>query len=384
MKQLCGKVYLIFWIILSKFIYFFITRFNLGSGYTLPGYLSLKFFPRIFDYINTDFKKGIILVSGTNGKTTTSKLISHVLIHQKYQVLHNHSGSNLLRGILTVFLLNYFKKYDYGVFEVDEFSLPLVLQYLKPTHLILLNLSRDQLDRYGETDIIFNRWKESIKNLDISSSVFVDKDISSFKELSKVHENIIYFEKREDFLSKTSLVGNFNAQNIGAAFQVTSSLNISEDTFIQSIESFDVAYGRGEIIKLDEYVFNIYLAKNPASFNQNLKMLNENGGHFDAVLIILNDNLPDGRDVSWIYDVESSGLRDFCRQKDIFVSGSRYLDMAVRLKYAGLDLEMQNLDKDLNKIIKLIKTKDYANICILPNYSAMLQIRKVLTGREIL
>ena len=382
MKQICGKVYLIFLVLFSKFIYIFIRLFNLGSGYTLPGYLILKLFPSIFNYLDKKFPKGVIVVTGTNGKTTTSKLVSYTLQESGFKVLHNHSGSNLLRGILSVLLLCYFENYDYAVFEVDEFSLSLVLKHVKPTHLIFLNLSRDQLDRYGEIDIILKKWISSVKNLDSCANVLIDSEASEFKKIPEIYKNVIYFQKRYDLLETAFLEGGFNAQNIGASLEVVKTLNISEDKFIKILKSFGSAYGRGEKIKLNEYVFNIYLAKNPESFNQNLKMLNQSGNKFDAFLFILNDNLPDGRDVSWIYDIDPLLLEKVCAGKKILVSGRRYLDMAVRLKYAGIKAE--KLDRNVSKLISFIKKENSKNICVLPNYSAMLKVRKILTGKAIL
>jgi len=383
MKPICGKIYLILWIYISKLITLIVKISNKGSGNTLPGFLALKYFPSIFEYLNLNFPKGVILISGTNGKTTTSKLISHTLAREGYKVLHNQSGSNLLRGILSTILLNYFNKYDYAVFEIDEFSLSSVLEHIDPTHIVLLNLSRDQLDRYGETDIVFDRWKESIRRLPDQVKLFLDKDISKFQEFTEFHKNILYFNKDASLLESTPLQGKFNAQNLGAAQAVSGSLGISFQRYKKALKSFKVAYGRGEIIKFSKYVFQIFLAKNPVSFNNNLRMLYQSDLGFDSVLFILNDNLPDGRDVSWVYDIDPEYLRKFSENKKIYISGSRYLDMAVRLKYAGVEVFPENIGSDSKNILKVMKKQGSEQICILPNYSAMLQVRKLLTGKSI-
>lgn len=142
-----------------------------------------------------------------------------------------------------------------------------------------------------------------------------------------------------------------------------------------------MAYGRGEEIPLGKKIFRIFLAKNPASFNNNLDLLIKKEVDAPTLLFVLNDNIPDGRDVSWIYDINPEKLYKACSGKKIFVSGKRYLDMAVRLSYAGIEVERKNLKKNLKAALSETPGE---NTIILPNYSAMLDTRKVLTGRKIL
>jgi hypothetical protein len=100
-----------------------------------------------------------------------------------------------------------------------------------------------------------------------------------------------------------------------------------------------------------------------------------------SVLFILNDNIPDGRDVSWIYDISPEKLQKFCIDKTVYVSGSRFLDMAVRLKYAGVFLEDANISSNLSALVSSISSQ---TVVVFPNYSAMLELRKLLKGRAIL
>lgn len=374
--------------LISKIISKIVNLLKLGSGYTLPGYIVHKIYPAVLTDPQIVFSKGIILVSGTNGKTTTSLLITHLLENSGYKVVHNKSGSNLVRGVLTAILLAFplFKKstYDFGVFEVDEFSLPDVLKQLSltknPIYLVLLNLSRDQLDRYGETDIIFERWLTTLTNIKNPPKLIVyNTDQQEFNAIVGLSIPCDSFDANDSFLKKTKLFGLYNAYNVNAAVTLCTKLGISLD----ALSSFEVAYGRGEIVSLkDGRVFKIILAKNPASFNANLQVLLTDGfSKHSATLFVLNDNIPDGRDVSWIYDIDPVLLAYVCEGKKIYVSGTRCLDMVVRLQYAGVLVSQNDIFDNLEKCLQSINEKE---ILVLPNYSAMLQVRKLLTGRAIL
>jgi len=377
--------------LIAKLIRLFVLIFNKGSGYSLPGYILLKLNPNILSSTKIKFKKGLILISGTNGKTTTAKLITHVLKSNGLKVTHNNTGSNLLRGIVsTIFmntsLLGGFDS-DVGVFEVDEFALPVLLNYFKPNVLVLLNLSRDQLDRYGEVDIIFDRWKEAISTLSPSTYIVADSEQEDFKELHSVFSGRLEtFDSDLGLLHHTKLHGKFNAKNVNAAFMACSNLSYGKENIAEKLKTFEAAYGRGESFVFQDKNFTILLAKNPASFNNNLDLLNSGKFSVDTLFFVLNDNIPDGRDVSWIYDIHPENLSDACRNKNIFVGGTRYFDMAVRLNYAGVSgLNENNLNSDLTVLIKKIAgSEEIMDVLILPNYSSMLEIRKILLGRKIL
>lgn len=377
---------------IAKTIHLIVTKLRKGSGYTLPGFLILKLNPNILDGLQKHFSKGVILISGTNGKTTTSKLITHIFTQSGLHVSTNATGANLLSGMVSSVLLHtdMFGRPsgDLGVFEVDEFTLPLVLKYVTPKVLVLLNLTRDQLDRYGETDIIFDRWKTALEKLSEKSaevSLVYDGNQDLFHELPKVFKgNIIKFDSNSHYLHKTKLLGEFNAKNVNAAVGVFEVFGLDMSVVEKALESFTSAYGRGEFIKHKDTRFQLFLAKNPASFNHNLGLLNTEDFKDKPLFFILNDNIPDGRDVSWIYDINTSLLRDTCENKNLFVSGTRCMDMLIRLKYAGVDVSKAYFHEIPENVLHKITGGHFSDVVCLPNYSAMLNLRHTLLGRKIL
>jgi UDP-N-acetylmuramyl tripeptide synthase len=375
---------------LVKITNLFINLFKLGAGFTWPGHLALRIYPKALKVGLGKLPRGFILVAGTNGKTTASKILVHVLQKQGLKVVSNKSGANLSNGILSALLLdmNLFgkTKADIGVFEIDEFILPSVLYEVTPEILLLLNLSRDQLDRYGEVDIIFDRWVRAIKKVPNDFHIVADISQEEFKKLNDFYKGkVTYFNDSASYLGKTKLIGRHNAKNLNACLVVSSILGFDVEKSVSSLGDFNPAYGRGEKIKYKGKNFRILLSKNPASFNNNLDMLLDGALSYDSVLFILNDNIPDGRDVSWIYDVDREKIHKSCLSKKVFVSGLRCLDMAVRLRYSGVEFPVQNVIPSLSDSVKMLtEDKSVRNIAVLPNYSSMLSLRKIVVGREIL
>lgn len=380
-------------LIASKIVLILIKVTRRGSGYTWPGHVALIIDPKFLAHSQFHYKKGIILISGTNGKTTTSKLVTHLLTSAGYSVTHNKSGGNILNGIVSTFIrdMSYLGQIysDAAVLEVDEFTLPVVLKTLTPSLLMLLNLSRDQLDRYGEVDIILDKWLDSVSHLNDSTVIILDAEQESFKSISDVFTGrVFYFDSDNTYLDETSLHGTFNAKNINAAVLACFVLGLDPQAVKEHLHTFEAAYGRGEILNKDTTHYQLFLAKNPASFNQNLELLSTEKIYHDTLLFVLNDEVRDGRDVSWIYDIDAAKLYEVCQNipiEKIYISGNRCLDMAVRLHYAGVDIAKSNIDPNLENVVNLINSRgDTNDIFVMPNYSAMLKLRQLLIGREIL
>ncbi len=435
-------------IFIGKLIFWVSQTFNFGSGSTWPGHIALTLNKNFIRDILTTTNYNLpttILIAGTNGKTTTGKLIQTILEQNGSTVFQNEAGANLLNGIAST-LIQYSNimgkiNYDYAVFEVDENSLPPVLNELSPDYLILLNLFRDQLDRYGEVNSIAKKWKEAISNLLAKTTLILNADdpqIASLRHPERSegsHPQILYFglnnaklgtktpqhaadstycpkcnsklvyktvyfshlgnwqcnncgEKRpkidlSDFPTYP-LPGIYNRYNTLAAVLVAKTNNISNKTIEQSLKSFSPAFGRQEIIEVNGKKVQIFLSKNPTSFNQSLRTISELKAK--NILIVLNDRIPDGRDVSWIWDVD---FEEYINQNiNIVISGGRCYDMGLRIKYTIYDIPNTKYDirENLQTAITLALDKTPKNdvLYILPTYSAMLETRKILTGKKIL
>jgi lipid II isoglutaminyl synthase (glutamine-hydrolysing) len=389
---------------LAKVISKLSKRLGKGSGNTWPGYIALKLYPKLLADLLPKLPSKIVLVTGTNGKTTTAKLISHILTTQGFRVLHNTSGANLLNGIVSTLLVSINRQmsfdYDVVVLEVDEFFFPQLLslldtycfdsEVLSPPPPVcvctLLNLSRDQLDRYFEPDIILDKWQTSLNDLSFSPRIIYDGTQLPFQGFGfKQGLMATPFFPTPVELKRTPLVGDFNAHNLSAALSGVGVLGVSSEPALQALATFELAYGRGELILYGDTSFRVFLAKNPASFNCNLNVLASGAVSADALLLVLNDNIPDGRDISWIYDIAPILLKNSCTNTLVLVAGSRALEMALRLQYAGVSVPSTRIFSSLQSAVaELSADSDIKNVMAFPNYSAMLQLRKLLSGRAIL
>lgn len=415
-----------------------VSKLSGRSGSTWPGHAALNVDSNIVKKLsrkNPNLK--IVLVAGTNGKTTTSKMLSEILELNGKKVFSNQQGANLLNGIASslIFHTNIFGKinYDVAVFETDENSLPIILENIKPFAIILLNLFRDQLDRYGEVNIIAEKWKKALGKLPKNTLLISNGDdpmlsliaaksgLNSFnfglpkgkasnsKQTSDVDflycpncsEKLEFDSHTYSHLGKfkcpkcnftnpliysfdslsNPLLGEYNRYNINAAaLLLTEGFNIGLESIEQSLQNFSPAFGRQEKIKFRNKNVFVMLSKNPASFNQSLKAVLEKEKS-PNVLLVLNDRIPDGRDVSWIWDIDTDELSK--KSHSITVSGDRCFDMGLRIKYSDRKFKVkENLAQAINYAIS--KLNSTQTLYILTTYSAMLEVRKILTGRKIL
>ncbi len=434
-----------FYILLGKLIIFISKLLNLGSGSTWPGHI-INYFDK--NILNRIFKKNshlkIIFVVGTNGKTTTTSLITFFLKNLNYRVFYNQEGANLLNGILSSVIKNSNLfgnlNYDYAIFEIDEFSFPVISKYIQPDYVLILNLFRDQLDRYGEVNTIAFRWYETLKNLlkkpvliingDDPNLYFIGKKLDAFffglnerlmiKTINTSDKDFIYcpncnyilnfkkiaYSHLGDFYCSNChfkknfknifnnqkifypLKGLYNVYNINASITLIKYLfkNIKEEEINKILKEFKPTFGRQEVIDYKNKKINLILVKNPAGFNQTIKMINETLKNEKAnFLIVLNNRIPDGKDVSWIWDVDIGDL--FKNIKYVFISGDRLYDMCLRFIYydnriKGRLFFEENLKKSIDKLIN--KSKSNEKIYFLATYSAMLELRKILLGKKLI
>jgi len=374
--------------IFSKILLQAIIRLNYGNGSTIPGHFALYLNKNILKWYFKKIKKGVVLVTGTNGKTTTTHIIKKGLIGLGQKVIFSNNGANLENGIVSSFVkaLPYFSNgnYDYGVFEVDELNLQIILKNVTPKSIIFLNLSRDQLDRYAELDHILSSWQESISNLTNTDIYVYNKDPYLQKLKGK---NIKTFSKNANLVSL--IKGDFNNINLSASYKVLLSFFPKEKKKITNlIKNFTPVFGRGEKFRYNNNEITLLLNKNPESFNENLKLLTNLSTTYpqknNIVAIGLNNNIADGKDISWIYDVKTVLIQNLDKNISKWVClGGRYLDIANRLKYAGIKENKIVLVESFFKFKEYINGTQNKNYWVLPTYTSMLRIRSVFGNSSL-
>ncbi len=403
-------------IILGKSISFISRKFNLGGGSAAPGLYALKLDSQLVKKLSSKIPTNII-ITGTNGKTTTARMVVHFAKEVGLKVIRNHTGSNLERGIASTLIQNSrlhlrgVKLNDnLGIWELDEFAFNSVALKLKPDLVVFLNVSRDQLDRYGEVDKVVNRWCETLVKLDPRTIVLINADDPNLDKLEKHFKGrVIKFSKkniknikfdglagstfrltindkqglRSDDLKRLTinlpLPGLYHIYDFLAAFYAGHELGFSSQKMISSLKSFRPAFGRVE--KLDfGYIF---LIKNPAGATQVFQTISPQIKPGDRLLLALNDNLADGTDVSWIWDAQFENLKSQMLNVKCFVSGTRAYDLANRLKYAGFDPKQIKIEPDLENALREARKGLKGHLFILPTYTAMLELQGILTKSGI-
>ena len=193
-----GRVRFYTALILARLIYLAIRLLNKSSGTSFVGMMTLKFCPEFLKYCRKYVNKSIS-VTGTNGKTTTSGVLAHILEINGNRLIHNVKGANMLTGIANVFALNLPEKFDYAVLESDEAYLRMLYEYYKTDFLVVTNLFSDQLDRYGELMTTAGYIKQAIdKNKDLV--LLLNADDPLVTNLGKDKKALYYgFESVEVF-----------------------------------------------------------------------------------------------------------------------------------------------------------------------------------------
>jgi UDP-N-acetylmuramyl tripeptide synthase len=432
---------------------------RLGGGTTLPGRVARFIHPEITARLAARLPYGSVVVTGTNGKTTTSRLISHIVGQAALVAVHNRSGANLAAGIAATLVqhagMRGGMQGDLGVFEVDEAALSSVQPSLQPRELVLINLFRDQLDRYGEIDLIAARWRSALSAAGASPAVIFNADDPLVAEVGGTHPGprvpfgidddscglgtlehaadarycyrcgipydyrTVYFGHMGVYRCprcgtarpapvvratgvvqrgiegttfqlespwgaariQTVLPGIYNIHNILAAAACTLQRGIPPEVVARGIGSFAPAFGRAERVRVNGSEAILLLAKNPAGFNEVLRTMMR-AGDGPVALIAINDLTADGRDVSWLWDVDFEMLAG--RVARVVVSGIRAEDMALRLKYAGVDPTAIEVRKDLAAAFDAARVAAGAGpLFVLPTYTAMLQLRAALQRRGL-
>lgn len=390
-----------------------------GSGTSAPGYIIEKFLPSAIKYLGQGYTE-VIMISGTNGKTTTRALINKIYNDQNIPIVSNFGGANIMRGIVTALIRNrtwYGQlKSNIAILEVEEATLPKLTKYIPATTLILTNIFRDQLDAYGEIDQTLSYFKTALDNshnpkliintddnkltnylaqyLPHSVGFGIDhtkKPKYESKAKTKIQpsqtilaKNISISEKSEFTVNldqkyevQSSLPGIFNIYNIAAAIAAT--YNQFGNSIFNSIENFENVFGRGESVKVDNTTYKLFLVKNPAGLEEVLNYIVVQNIPKLNLTLAINDNTADGKDVSWLWDVDFESFIDKQAFSSLQTSGKRGLDMLLRLEYAGAVVNQENYipTKDLLSSLQ----KDGRTHYVLCTYTALLEIRKELSKK---
>src|SRR5215203_4659790 len=165
-----------------------------GGGTTLPGKLLSKLDPDAVDRLAARLSHGSVLVSATNGKTTTAAMVAEIL-SPRHRLAHNRAGANLLSGVASTLLSA--READFGLFEVDEAALPEVIRRVRPRVVALGNLFRDQLDRYGELEHVAARWRRAIRDLEPGAWVVANADDPQVGDLARSEEHTSELQSRQ-------------------------------------------------------------------------------------------------------------------------------------------------------------------------------------------
>src|SRR5919106_2165588 len=422
-----------------------------GGGTTLPGKLLWKLDPSAVDALAARLPAGVALLSATNGKTTTTAMAARILASE-HRLVWNRSGANLLSGIASALVAS--RRADLGLFEVDEAALPEAIERTRPRLVALTNLFRDQLDRYGELELVAERWRGAVAGLPRETTLVVNADDPVVADLAADRDDVLRYglddprharphvqhaadskycvrcgtpyvyaaayvghlgdyacpscghrrpeldvaardvellgvhasrfrltTPRGDVDVELALPGLYNVYNAVAAASVAIGLGISTVRIRAALAEFSAAFGRFERIATGRKRIVMLLVKNPAGANEVLRTLE--AGVPPVLVMALNDGIADGRDVSWIWDVDFEPLLPHVQR--IVVTGERAAELGLRLVYGGLSedrLELEHsLERALDRGLELIDAG--TELVVLPTYTAMLSLRGILARRGL-
>jgi lipid II isoglutaminyl synthase (glutamine-hydrolysing) len=421
-----------------------------GGGTTVPGKVLSSLDPQVLDRLARRLPLGSVLVSATNGKTTTAAMAAQIL-SPHLRLAHNASGANLLSGVTSSLLSA--KDPELGLFEVDEAALPEVAKRVRPRAVCLGNLFRDQLDRYGELEHVAERWRAVARSLPPEAVLVANGDDPQVGDLTRERPGSLVFgldDPRQavpellhaadskwclrcgrpyeyaaayvghlgdyrcpecgharpeldvvareielrglggvDFslaaLGEVRRVrlrvpGLYNVYNALAAASLAIALETPLDDVVSGLERFGAAFGRFERITVEDKRLLVLLVKNPAGANEAVRTL-VTGAAPKLAVLALNDAIADGRDVSWIWDVDWEPL--LAGLEHVVVTGDRAAEMALRCKYGGFPAEaievVPELGRALDRGLELAPAG--GELVVLPTYTAMLALRRIVADR---
>lgn len=412
-----------------------------------PGLYAMKICPEILNYLSRQIKKDIIVVCGTNGKTTTNNLINSLITSNGHKTVCNIVGANMLPGIVTAFVekANIFGKLDadYACLEIDEMSAVKVFEHLLPDYIVVNNLFRDQLDRYGEVEITLSYIEKAIsmcndvklilngddpivsslalktnkeayyfgvgeniavkvnENKEGRFCVFCGEELNyefcHYSQLGKYRCNKCGYKRPEiDFEAlnvdmsdalafcvknqhfNVNYRGFYNIYNILAAYSVITVADVHIPDINKTLQAYKPQIGRMELFNINGKKVILNLAKNPAGFNQAISTVMSDT-RLKNIIVAVNDKPSDGRDISWIWDVDFEIFKSINANK-IYLSGIRHNDLAVRFKYAEIE-NFEDCENIKEAILKGLK-EECDIFYLLVNYTMLFDTQNILKGLE--
>jgi UDP-N-acetylmuramyl tripeptide synthase len=423
------------------------------KGTTLPGKVANWIDPEIMRHLSVAYTDGIIMITGTNGKTTTANLLASIIRQSGEEFAFNQAGANLVTGIIGALIQNTrwngISRACLALLEVDEATVPKFCEQVSPTLAIVTNFFRDQLDRYGELDTTVRMVRESLPKKTV---LVLNADDPLVAQFGTDHAQVIYYgvERTPDSRSESeetrearfcpvcgtelnytlfhygqlgifnclgcgfhrpepeilaqnvrleeglllfqvdvapfslSLQGYYNLYNALAALTAARQLGINDGLIERGLCSFIPQAGRMERFYLPEGEITLTLVKNPTGFDQVIQtMLGVNKPL--RILIGINDLAADGRDISWLWDVnfERLGIHD-ATINQVICTGIRAEDIALRLKYAGVSVEKLIIEHTLTVALDRLQVgRSVEEVAfILPTYTLLFPLRELLESRQ--
>jgi lipid II isoglutaminyl synthase (glutamine-hydrolysing) len=433
-----------------------------GGGTSLPGKVLTRLEPRAIGLLARRLRHGSAVISATNGKTTTAAMVASVLERTGETLVHNRAGANMAGGVASA--LAAASRHggrelagEFGLFEVDEFWLGPVTEQLAPRAMLLGNLFRDQLDRFGELEIIADRWADVVVEQAGRAALVLNADDPLVADLGRADgaraagRHPLYFGVEDDSLTfaelqhaadskhcrrcghpyvyeaiylahlgryacpncgarrpepavvardvelrgirsaaftlqapegtariELPLPGLYNVHNALGAGALCLALGVPLDAVAAGLQAVAPAFGRAETVDLGGRATSILLVKNPAGANEVLRTLALEGEQLD-VFGVLNDNTADGRDISWVWDADWELLAPAVRH--MTCSGSRAAELALRMKYAGVDEGRLTVKGSLREGLDAALANGSGPLYALPTYTALLELRDLLAER---
>ncbi len=425
-----------------------------GKGSSLPGVVARRIYQGTLRDLAKQARKDIIMVTGTNGKTTTNNMIASVIASTGCKIVINQEGANLITGVTTAFIryANWLGRIDcdYALLEVDEASFPKVLREISPQMVVVNNFFRDQLDRYGELDKTVTLVRDALKDLpqvhlilnsddplvaqmqqatghsatffglapnqrpatgsqqtrearfcpmcgeELQYESYQYSQLGSFvcpgcsfrrpePEIegfaietvgSVLNASVKYHQTTATLSIHTH--GFYNVYNALAAFTVGSLIGIKPEQIAKGLLTYRPAIGRMETFFYQGKPAILNLVKNPTGYNEGVNSLLSISGT-KTVFMAINDNDADGKDISWLWDVDFEHMVKAKHEIELFVcSGLRAEEMALRLKYAGIPLEQITVIKEMEPAIKKALQGPGELTYLFSTYTALWSAQKIL------